>query len=71
MKLTLTKVKPYRAPHVSRLHWVHKWSKWEIVNASNLVNGNGGIIGRVVTQQRKCVVCDLVELRQQKISLHY
>jgi hypothetical protein len=70
MKMKFTKIKPYLAPHVSRFHWIHKWSKWEIVNDSKLTNGQGGVIGRVITQQRKCVVCDLVELRQQKVSVH-
>jgi hypothetical protein len=70
MKLKFARIKPYRASHVSRLHWFHRWSKWEIVNDSNLVNDKGGVVGRVVTQQRKCVVCDLLELKQQRISLH-
>lgn len=50
-----------------RFHLFHDWSKWEEVNKVcyyDYSNGNKRLVKTNLILQKKCVICDLVKVKE-------
>lgn len=52
----------------------HDWSKWEVVSTNTLESyypeyKKQIVIGHIITQKRKCLICGFVEYNKQTIKI--
>lgn len=58
------------AGYVPRCWLWHSYPRWTDVEAGTIsVKGEGRIVGRFVTQERRCLRCNAVQLRTAKVTI--
>jgi hypothetical protein len=69
----LTHDEPAEKEEKKSCTWTHEWSKWRVTARLERTSrfGDGGILGEVLVQERKCERCGFTELNKQKLDYNY
>lgn len=46
----------------------HKWGKWKDVDAGDILREDNSIKGKYIVQERRCEICNKVQLRWEKLK---
>lgn len=45
----------------------HEWSKWKDIGGGDLIDSVGDRIGKYVRQEKRCVKCNILKLRDVNV----